>query len=78
MKRSICAVLVVLALAALTFAKDEDKQKREQERLQNADLVMQEILKVPDNIPQDLLNKARCVIVLPSVLKAAFVGEQNP
>jgi lipid-binding SYLF domain-containing protein len=28
---------------------------------------------VPDNIPQDLLDKARCVIVMPSVLKAAFV-----
>src|SRR5258708_17734282 len=31
------------------------------------------MLNVPDNIPQDLLNKARCVVVLPSVLKAAFV-----
>src|SRR5215469_6960518 len=60
-------------LAALTFAKDEDNQKREQDRLENADLVMQEILKLPDNIPQDLLDKARCVIVMPSVLKAAFV-----
>ena len=73
MKRSILVVLGILTLAALTFAKDEDKQKREQDRLQNADLVMQEILKVPDNIPQDLLDKARCVIVMPSVLKAAFV-----
>ena len=73
MKQSILAVLGVLTLATVAFAKDEDKQKREQDRLQNADLVMQEILKVPDNIPQDLLDKARCVIVMPSVLKAAFV-----
>src|SRR5437899_11386234 len=34
---------------------------------------MQETLNVPDNIPQELLDKARCVVVMPSVLKAAFV-----
>ena len=73
MKRSILAVLGIFMLASLTFANDEDRQKREQDRLQNADLVMQEILKVPDNIPKDLLDRARCVIVMPSVLKAAFV-----
>ena len=73
MKRSILAVLGILTLAALAFPKEDDKHKREQDRLQNADLVMQEILKVPENIPQDLLDKARCVIVMPSVLKAAVI-----
>jgi lipid-binding SYLF domain-containing protein len=73
MKRSILVVLGILTLASLTFANDEDRQKREQGRLQNANLVMQEVLKVPDNIPKDLLDRARCVIVMPSVLKAAFV-----
>jgi SH3 domain-containing YSC84-like protein 1 len=73
MKRSILAVLGILMLASLTFANDEDRQKREEDRLQNANLVMHEILKVPDNIPKDLLDRARCVIVMPSVLKAAFV-----
>ena len=34
---------------------------------------MQEILGIPDDIPQDLLDHARCVIVMPSVLKAAFI-----
>ena len=34
---------------------------------------MGEILDVPDDIPQDLMDKARCVVVLPSVLKAAFI-----
>jgi lipid-binding SYLF domain-containing protein len=73
MKRSILVVVGILTLASLTFASNEDRQKREQDRLQSAELVMQEILKVPDNIPQGLLDKARCVIVMPSVLKAAFV-----
>ena len=73
MKQSILVVLGILTLASLTFANEEDRQKREQNRLQNADLVMQEILKAPDNIPRDLLDRDRCVIVMPSVLKAAFV-----
>lgn len=73
MKRSILVVLGILIISLPTFANEGDRQKREQDRLQNADLVMQEILKVPDNIPRDLLDRARCVIVMPSVLKAAFV-----
>ena len=54
-------------------ASAKDKDKDESSRLENAGTVIDEILNVPDNIPQDLLEKARCVIVLPSVLKAAFV-----
>jgi lipid-binding SYLF domain-containing protein len=46
---------------------------KEQKRLENAGTVMQEVMGVPDDIPQDLLDKAECVIVFPSVLKAAFV-----
>ena len=72
-KRWTVAMIGMLALAPLSFAKDADKAKAEQDRLRNADTVLKEILKVPDNIPQELLDKARCVIVMPSVLKAAFV-----
>ena len=42
-------------------------------RLENCGVVMQEILDVPDNIPHDLLDKADCVVVFPSVVKAAFI-----
>jgi lipid-binding SYLF domain-containing protein len=72
-KRWTVVMIAMLALAPLSFAKDADKAKAEQDRLRNADTVLKEILKVPDNIPQELLDKARCVIVMPSVLKAAFV-----
>jgi lipid-binding SYLF domain-containing protein len=64
-----------LMLAPLSFAGNSagDDTKDENNRLQNSGTVMQEILDIPDDIPQDLLDKARCVVVLPSVLKAAFV-----
>jgi lipid-binding SYLF domain-containing protein len=67
-----------LMLAPLSFARPvgrtaDEGAKDENNRLQNAGTVIQEILDVPEDIPQDLLDKARCVVVLPSVLKAAFV-----
>jgi len=46
---------------------------KEQRRLENSGTVMQEVMGVPDNIPRELLGKAECVIVFPSVMKAAFV-----
>jgi lipid-binding SYLF domain-containing protein len=46
---------------------------KEQKRLEESGTVMKEIMGVPDDIPQDLLGKAECVIVFPTVLKAAFV-----
>ena len=41
-------------------------------RLENCGVVMQEILDVPDNIPQELLGTAECVIVIPSMTKVAI------
>jgi lipid-binding SYLF domain-containing protein len=58
-------------LLAITSGAD-DKQ-RDEDRLENAGTVLTEILNIPDDIPQDLLDKADCVVVFPSVLKAAFV-----
>src|SRR3989449_2121289 len=76
MRYTKCWIVIVVGLLALgpfSSAKDPSDAKTEQDRLQNAGTVMQEILKVPDDIPQDLIDKARCVVVMPSVLKAAFV-----
>src|SRR3984885_12253005 len=47
--------------------------KTEVDRVRDAGHVMSEILNIPDNIPQSVLNKADCVVVLPSVIKAAFI-----
>jgi SH3 domain-containing YSC84-like protein 1 len=68
MKR-IFSLMVVIALAGLPAYA----QKDENNRIENAGKVMVEILNIPDDIPQDLLDKAECVIVLPSVMKAAFI-----
>ncbi|MGC2321895.1 MAG: lipid-binding SYLF domain-containing protein [Terriglobales bacterium] len=72
-KNRILIMAGLLTLGSLSLAKDPSKASDEQERLQNAGRVMQEILTVPDDIPQDLIDKARCVVVMPSVLKAAFI-----
>ena len=68
------AVLMgALLIAPSAFARGDVSAKDETKRLENAGTVMDEVLNVPDDIPQDLLNKARCVVVLPSVVKAAFI-----
>ncbi len=67
-RKSILVLCLGLIATAPLFAAN-----KEQRRLQNAGVVMQEIMNVPDNIPQEVIEKARCVIVFPSVLKAAFV-----
>src|SRR5882757_8159967 len=60
-KISFAVVAGLLLLGACTFARNPDA-KTEEDRLQNAGKVMQEILNVPDNIPQDLLLKAAFVV----------------
>ena len=62
---------MTLAMCALPMTAADDA--KESDRLLNAGTVLREILNVPDDIPQDLLHKADCVIVYPSVLKAAFI-----
>jgi lipid-binding SYLF domain-containing protein len=71
MKRWIAGCMS-LAMCALPILAAQDSTK-ESDRLSNCGTVMTEILNVPDDIPKDLLQKAECVIVYPSVLKAAFV-----
>jgi len=66
------SILFVLAplFAEVASAADETK---DDDRLRNCGTVLKEILDVPDDIPQNLLDKADCVVVFPSVLKAAFI-----
>ena len=63
-------LVAVTLLAQVSSASDRTK---DDERLRNSGTVLKEILNVPDSIPQELLDKADCVVVFPSVLKAAFI-----
>jgi lipid-binding SYLF domain-containing protein len=72
MRKRIALGMLFSLAAAPVFAAPADNDK-ETDRLENAGMVMEEIMNIPDNIPQDLLDKAECVIVFPSVLKGAFI-----
>lgn len=65
--RTLVAVALICCLAAPVFA-----QEKEQDRLKESGEVLKEILDIPDNVPQELLDKAECVLVLPSVKKFAI------
>ena len=64
--------MYLVALLVLLCAFPMFGQKKENERIGEAATVMKEILGMPEGIPGDLLNKAECVVVFPSVKKAAF------
>jgi len=67
MKRYLAIAACLSLAASAVYAAT-----KEQRRLEKCGLVMQEILKIPDNLPQQVLAKAECVIVFPSLLKVAF------
>ncbi len=69
MKKVIACVLVSLLCSLNALAANDE---HEQDRVKDAGEVLQEILNIPDDIPQELLDKAECIVVLPSVKKGAF------
>jgi lipid-binding SYLF domain-containing protein len=67
--KKLLTLVVLCALLTPAYAADNGT---EEDRVEDAGHVLKEILNIPEDIPQDLLDKAECVIVLPSVKKAAF------
>lgn len=67
MNRILVALSVAFALGLPACA-----QEKEADRVENAGKVFKEILDAPDSIPQDILDKTKCVVILPSVLKFAI------
>src|SRR5579863_1623432 len=67
--KTVLALLLASALVTPAFAADSGT---EEDRVKESGDVLREILNIPDDIPQDLLDKAECVVILPSVKKAAF------
>ena len=68
MKRTVVALSLMGLMVLPAFGQD-----KEEDRVKAAGTVISEILNVPDDIPQSVIDKADCVVVLPSVLKAAFI-----
>jgi lipid-binding SYLF domain-containing protein len=77
MKKILSALLVAALVGLPTLFVPAnvraDDTTTDQDRIKNAGVVLQEIMDIPDDIPQDVIDKADCVIVYPSVLKAAFI-----
>jgi lipid-binding SYLF domain-containing protein len=65
-------LVTLLCLSLVPSAAFASKGEREQKRVEEAGQVLKEIVDIPDNIPKDLLDRAECVIVLPSVKKFAI------
>ncbi len=68
-KNIVVSILILCMCVPTAFAANDAKEK---DRVEDAGVVLKEILNIPDDIPQDLLDKAECVVILPSVLKGAF------
>ena len=66
------ALCLVVAAATVAAQNKEKDQNKEQERLAECGVVMNEVLNVPDNVPQEVLDNAECVIVIPSMTKVAL------
>ena len=66
------AVILIMQPTGVVVARAANKDTDE-DRLKDCGAVLKEILDIPDNVPQELLDRADCVVVYPSVLKAAFL-----
>jgi lipid-binding SYLF domain-containing protein len=71
MKRKM--LLGALMLVCVLPVVAADKEEKVEDRINKSATVLKEILGIPDGIPKDLLNKSYCVVIFPSVKKAAFV-----
>lgn len=71
--KMIGSIIIAILLMASSASAETDSRQKQESRLQNARAVMQEVLNMPDTIPKSILDKTKCLVVIPSVLKAAFV-----
>jgi SH3 domain-containing YSC84-like protein 1 len=68
--KKILSYLLAASFVCPPLLADDSKENG---RLENCGVVIQEIMDIPDDIPQDLIDKSTCIIVYPSVVKAAFI-----
>jgi SH3 domain-containing YSC84-like protein 1 len=74
MKKLVMLTLVALLCSVAFAADDQAKESKASERVQAAADVLNQIQSAPDSgIPQEILSKAECVAVVPSMLKGGFI-----
>ena len=74
MKRLVLLTLIVCLGSLVCAADDEEKASKASDRVQAAADVLNQIQSAPDSgIPQEILSKAECVAVVPSMLKGGFI-----
>lgn len=74
MKRQIVVLSAVLGVASLGWAADKDVKDNAVDRLDNAATVLQQVMQTPDKgIPQEVMDHAKCVAVVPHMVKGGFV-----
>jgi SH3 domain-containing YSC84-like protein 1 len=67
-----CSALALFLILPAVSAASSDRED-DVNRAQRAATVFQEIMNAPDSIPQDVLNKAQCIAIIPGDKKFAFV-----
>lgn len=68
--RTLCGLLLLVLTASLALA---DAKKDSTERLQNAGMVLQQVMAAPDKgIPAEVFNGAKCIIVVPNMQKGGL------
>jgi lipid-binding SYLF domain-containing protein len=66
-------LVLILTLVCVLQVVAEDKEEKVDDRISASANVMKEIMGMPEGIPKDLLNRADCIVIYPSVKKAAFI-----
>lgn len=72
LKHSVVGLALLVSSMAIAGTASAQQTEKESDRLQNSAVVLKEVFGMPDAIPQELLDKAECVIVFPSVKKVAL------
>lgn len=76
MKRSVIAATALLVMTSLAAASE--RRDADLDRIQTASSILNQIMSAPDRaIPDSIMSGAKCIAIMPSMLKASFVFGAN-
>jgi SH3 domain-containing YSC84-like protein 1 len=81
LRKSLSAPLIALTLATALLAQSQDSSRRNSDEIRHinaAARVLEEIMATPDKgIPEEILTAAKCVAVVPSMMKGGFLVREK-